>query len=84
MASGSCCREYKKAVACERFLYLDHIWITGLLKHRGPMEAAYRAHLLHELALSQSEAEGGFSPVLIKCFNTIGPIWAVAGYSFVA
>lgn len=52
--------------------------ITGLLKCRGPLDAAYRAQLLHELALSQAKMEGGFSLDLIKCFNTIGQTQAVA------
>ena len=46
--------------------------ITGLLKHRGPMEAAYQAQVLHEIAMFQGACEGGFSLDLIKCFNTIG------------
>ena len=52
--------------------------ITGLLKSRGPLDAAYRAQILHEIALSQATMEGGFSLDLIKCFNTIGQTQAVA------
>lgn len=52
--------------------------ITGLLRHRGPVEAAYLAQIQHEIALLSSQVEGGFSLDLVKCFNTIGQSQAVA------
>ena len=65
-------------ILLQHFSTIMPVEITGLLKNRGPLDAAYRAQLLHEIALQQGIHEGGFSLDLIKCFNTIGQPQAIA------
>ena len=65
-------------VILRHFSSLMPVEITGLLKNRGPLDAAYRAQLLHEIALQQGVQEGGFSLDLLKCFNTIGQPQAIS------
>ena len=45
--------------------------IQGLLRNRGPLEAAYHQQFSHEASHFANQPAGGMSIDLIKCFNTM-------------